>query len=233
MMSAEIVFRAQTVTLVGGGAVYPGDLELALTLAPKAVAVDGGADTLVQAGHIPDVMVGDMDSVSPKTRAMILPQNLYEISEQDSTDFEKALSRIAADVIVGVGFSGGRMDHAMAGMHALLRFAHQPIVLLAETEIMLLAPPRLALDLPAGDVVSLYPLAPCTGRSEGLFWPIDGLAFEAGRMIGTSNKAVGGPMLIEMAQRGAVLMLPKAQLGAVTQALRAGAPEHVRWPVHG
>src|SRR5205807_8401127 len=33
---------------------------------PVLIAVDGGADALIEAGHRPDVIVGDMDSVSDK-----------------------------------------------------------------------------------------------------------------------------------------------------------------------
>jgi uncharacterized membrane-anchored protein len=33
---------------------------------PVLIAVDGGADALIEAGHTPDVIVGDMDSVSDK-----------------------------------------------------------------------------------------------------------------------------------------------------------------------
>lgn len=232
-MSDRIVFRAPAVTLVGGGSVYPGDLDKATDLAPLIIAADAGADAVLRGGRLPDAVVGDLDSLSRDARAAISPQSVFEIAEQDSTDFEKALMRIASDIILGVGFTGGRMDHAVAVLHGLLRFAATPVILLAEHEIILLAPPRLSLDLPAEAVVSLFPLARCTGRSEGLFWAIDGLDFEAGRQIGTSNKACGGPVVIEMDAPGAVLFLPKDQLGAVTQALRFGVPEHVRWPVRG
>jgi uncharacterized membrane-anchored protein len=36
---------------------------------PVMIGVDGGADALVEAGHRPDIIVGDMDSVSDKTLA--------------------------------------------------------------------------------------------------------------------------------------------------------------------
>lgn len=231
-MSLEIVFQSDRVTLVGGGAVYAGDLEAALALTSKAVAVDGGADAMLEAGMMPEWVIGDFDSLSAEARATIPPNKLMEISEQDSTDFEKALSRINADIVLGVGFTGARMDHGLAALHALLRFAHRPIILLAEREIILLAPPRLALNLSEKATVSLFPLVPVSGRSQGLFWPINGLAFKAGQQIGTSNKACGGAMVLETDHPGAVLFLPKSELGQVTQALQTGAPEHVRWPVH-
>ncbi len=230
-MTAEIVLRAPAVTVVGGGTLYPGDLHAARALAPLAVAADSGADLLLAEGLVPDAVIGDFDSLSAEARATLSPQSLTHVHEQDSTDFEKVLARISADLIVGVGFTGGRMDHAVAVLHALLRFAHQPVVLLAEHEIVLLAPPRLTVTLAKGAIVSLFPLAPCTGRSEGLHWPIDGLHFVAGQQIGTSNRASGGPLTLEMDAPGAALFLPKTCLEPVTQALRSGAPEHVRWPV--
>lgn len=37
---------------------------------PVLIGVDGGADALVQAGYVPDLIVGDMDSVSERTLAL-------------------------------------------------------------------------------------------------------------------------------------------------------------------
>jgi len=41
---------------------------------PVLVGVDGGADALIEAGYRPDVVVGDMDSVSDEALLMALPQ---------------------------------------------------------------------------------------------------------------------------------------------------------------
>ena len=39
---------------------------------PVLIGVDGGADALVDAGYVPDIIIGDMDSVSERTLALAL-----------------------------------------------------------------------------------------------------------------------------------------------------------------
>lgn len=219
------------VTLVGGGAATAADLTLARGYAPDVFAVDGGAVLAVRAGVPLRAVIGDFDSLPDDIRAGLDPQSLWHITEQDDTDFEKALRRVRAPLIIGVGFTGGRLDHQLAALSALLRFHEQPCVLLSETEIIFHCPPKLRLDLPEGAVVSLYPLAPVTGRSTGLQWPIDGLSLSPGGRIGTSNRALGGRAEISVDAPGLLVLLPRAMLGAVTRALVPSLPPVARQPV--
>lgn len=220
-MFAKIVHTPLGVTLVGGGPVSTDDLEAALALAPLAVAVDGGADTLLQAGQVPQAVIGDFDSLSAQGRAEIPAERLFRIEEQDSTDFDKALSRINAPLIVGVGFMGARADHQLAAFNALVTNAAQPCVLIGASEIVLHLPARLSLDLAPGDTVSLFPMSQVTGRSRGLEWAIDGLIFAPDGRIGTSNRALGR-VEIETDGPGLLALLPRARLSMVARALKPG-----------
>jgi len=215
---------------VGGGSASPQDLHAAVALAPGIAAADGGARLVLEAGFVPRAVIGDFDSLDAATRARLDPDTLFEVGEQDSTDFEKALTRIDAPLVLAVGFTGARVDHELAVLHALLRFAHRPCVLLAEHEVILHCPPRLELEMAAGETVSLFPLQAVSGRSSGLRWPIDGLAMAPGRQIGTSNRARGGRVILEMDGPGMILLVPRARLAAVTQALLHPGPAPGRWP---
>jgi thiamine pyrophosphokinase len=68
-------------------------------------------------------------------------------------------------------------------------------------------------------------MGPVTGRSEGLRWPIDGIAFHPAGRLGTSNAAVG-PVTLEFDSPEMLLILPRAELGRLSRALPAAA----RWP---
>ncbi|MFT6103787.1 MAG: thiamine pyrophosphokinase, partial [Paracoccaceae bacterium] len=57
--------------------------------------------------------------------------------------------------------------------------------------------------------------------STGLRWPISGLEFEPGGLIGTSNSA-NGPVGLEFDQPGMLVILPKAFLPCVLDALGHG-----------
>lgn len=194
---------ATGVTLVGGGPFAASDLTLALDLAPGLVAADGGADRVIAAGHLPDAVIGDFDSISDVSRRMIPADRLNHVAEQDSTDFEKCLTRIAAPFVVAVGFSGGRLDHTLAAMNALVRHSGAAVLLLSDQDVTLRCPAHLALDLPFGTRLSLFPMGPVSGRSRGLEWPIDTIDFAPDGLIGTSNRVIGpvelhidGPMLL-------------------------------------
>ena len=153
------------VTLIGGGAVTAEDLSLALSLAPVLVAADGGADAAIALGHLPDRAIGDFDSISESARAALGPSRLRHVAEQDSTDFAKALGRIAAPFVLAVGFSGRRLDHTLAALNVMIRHPDPPCIMLAAEDIVFRAPSRLALPLAARTRVSLFPMGAARGRS--------------------------------------------------------------------
>lgn len=207
------------VTLVGGGAAGRGDLAAAMAHAPRVVAVDGGAMLALREGVQPDAVVGDFDSLTVSARAQLDPATLWHIAEQNSTDFEKALSRVRAPLMLGVGFTGARLDHQLAALSVLVAYPERPCVLISEHEVLFHCPPHLHIDLPAGAVVSLFPMLPVTGRSTGLKWPIDGLQLAPGGRIGTSNRALGGGVDINIDGVGLIVLLPRTCLEAVIRAL--------------
>lgn len=217
MKDAEIRFDGG-VTLIGGGAIGPDDLELALELAPYLVAVDGGGlGPALSCGHTLHAVVGDLDSLNAEDRARVSPDIVFPVTEQESTDFAKALRTVIAPFYLCVGFLGGRVDHQFAAFNTLVRQPDKTCLLIGETEIVLHLPRVLEIDLDAGDRVSLVPMAPVSGRSEGLNWPIDGLAMAPDGQIGTSNHALG-PIRIETNGDGLLAVLPRK---AVSRTLRA------------
>ncbi|UWR21432.1 thiamine diphosphokinase [Sulfitobacter sp. S190] len=219
-MSDPIVHDSAPVTLVGGGQASVRDVEEALIHAPLLVAVDGGVSLALAAGHLPHAVIGDMDSAPPEALAQIPSDRQHRISEQQSTDFDKALRNTRAPVVIGVGFLGARIDHQMAAMTVLVRRADRACVLLGEHEIVLACPPHLHLDTRAGEPVSLYPLSPVRGRSEGLNWPIDGIDFAPDGTVGTSNHALG-PVELWMDGPGMLVIVPRRCLEQVVGFLAA------------
>lgn len=212
-----VLTAAGGVTLVGGGAVTPADWAEALPLAPVVVAADSGADAALAAGQVPAAVIGDFDSISDAACAAIPAGRLHRIDEQDSTDFEKCLTRIAAPFIVAIGFAGPRLDHTLAALTVMARVPGPPVLLLAEADVAFVAPPRLSLPLAAGTRVSLWPMGPVRGTGNGLRWPIEGIGFAPAGRVGTSNEATGpvtlaldGPMLV---------LLPRACLRTALGAL--------------
>jgi thiamine pyrophosphokinase len=211
------------VTLLGGGTLGAGDLALALSLAPRLVAADGGAARALAEGHMPEAVYGDMDSLGPEAMARIPAERLHVIAEQETTDFDKALRHVVAPVILAVGFTGARIDHELAVYHVLATRPDARCIVLGVADIVLHAPPRLRLDLPAQTRVSIFPLAPVTGRSRGLDWPIDGLRLDPLGRIGTSNRSTGAQVELCFDAPGALVILPRDHLASVRDAVAAAS----------
>ena len=224
----HLVHTNRLLVLIGGGPCGAADLALAKAQSDCFVAADGGADALLAHDIKPEAVIGDLDSISPWARSQISPDCLHLIAEQNSTDFEKCLSYISAPLILGLGFAGGRIDHQMAVFHGLLRYCHQRCMLLGAEDVVFLAPPEISLELPEQTRVSLFPMGAVQGTSDGLFWPIDGLRFEPGQTIGTSNLAKG-PVHLRVSAAQMLVILPRSCFGVALEALLA---TEFSWPEH-
>jgi thiamine pyrophosphokinase len=220
----EPIFRYSTpVILFGGAPVAPAIIPFLSGLVGLPVlAADGGLHSALAAGFHPIAVIGDMDSLD--TDADLPPDiEMIQCSGQDDTDFEKSLARIAAPLIIGVGFLDGRFDHALAVMDVLSRPAYRrPVLLLGGSDVMLRCDGDCQLSLPAGTRLSVWPLwQQAFHHSSGLDWPLDGLILKAGMRIGTSNRVSDGSVTLKAAAGdGYVVIAPvdcfEAMLAAAT-----------------
>ncbi|MBS9718404.1 thiamine diphosphokinase [Pseudohalocynthiibacter aestuariivivens] len=210
-MKRHIIHDSGPITLIGGGAAADGALAAALAIAPNLVAADGGAQVALAAGHMPLAVIGDFDSISSETKAAIPAERLHQFAEQDTTDFEKCISRISVPLILGVGFNGARLDHELSALSVMARYPDQPCILIGGHDITFLAPTETELNLKPGSRVSLFPMGPVRGSSEGLRWAIDDIPFAPDGLVGTSN-IVTGPVRLSFSAAKMLLILPRDAL---------------------
>jgi thiamine pyrophosphokinase len=216
-----MLYRAKCpVTLIGGGPVAADELLAALALAPEIVAADGGGDLALPEGHDFHAVIGDMDSLLGAEALRARGVAVHHLREQDTTDLEKCLRSVAAPLIIGVGFLGGRIDHHLAAMNALVKHPEARAVLIGGEDLCFLCPEIFAIELAPGTRMSLFPMGPARGvLSEGLRWPVDGLALAPDGRIGTSNQALGGWVRVGFDTRRVLVILPKHLLGPVAARL--------------
>lgn len=207
--------------LLGGGPAAPELVEELRRRTGAVVAADGGANRLATSDLRPDAIIGDMDSLRdrPFWEAQPGVRVIHE-PEQESTDLEKCLRLTRAPLYLAAGFLGGRLDHSLAALHALMVHADRRIVLAGEEDAAFLAPLRWRARLEIGARVSVHPLGPCTGlASRGLAWPLERLGLEMGRVIGSSNRAEAAEVGLDLDRRAAVVMVERRFLGAVIDSL--------------
>ena len=89
------------------------------------IAVDGSANKLIDLGIIPDVIIGDFDSLQAKR---IKNVKLIETPDQNKTDFRKTLDWCIEKNILSIsifGISGKSDDHFLANYYTLCDFSEK------------------------------------------------------------------------------------------------------------
>lgn len=117
----------KALVLVGGSAVPPDLLASELALADAVVCADGGAAALAHAGRLPDVLVGDMDSIDGALLRQMEAagvRTVKAVAEKDETDgwlaVDEAIAMGATDITL-LGALGGRVDHLLGNLMLLVR----------------------------------------------------------------------------------------------------------------
>ena len=182
------------------------------------IAADGGANFLTEKNISPELVIGDLDSISEQKIHNIEPEKIIRISEQNSTDLEKVLCNTQSPLTIGIGFLGSQIDHELAALSALIKFSHKKIIFIGEHDIVFLVPPSFSLRSFNGMRVSLYPLDEVKVHSDGLKWATDGLTMKPTGQLGTSNKAIGKSIHLAPDKPNLLLILPKTVLNeAISQ----------------
>lgn len=174
------------------------------------VAADGGFRRLGRLGRMPDVVVGDFDSVRPPSGVDVL---VYP-AEKDETDGELAVQRaLAAGAlqVTIVGAMGGRHDMAV-GHVALLRQARSrgaAAVLTDGRQAAFLARRRKFPVGPRGRSLSVIALTrEARFASYGLRWPLDDVRIRWDEMRGLSNLVVADDAWIRLVSGEALCVAP-------------------------
>lgn len=201
-VSAQAVFSAPMILIVSGGQPAPARLlEERARAAEMVIAADKGGEYCLEAGVIPDLVVGDMDSVNPELLDELCARGRTEVrrypARKDETDTQIALEAAIAQRASSVEIlcaTGDRIDHTLANVHLLYRALRQGVnaCLYAPTQCVLLVDSEWIVEHRAGALISLLPLTPVVeGLSvEGCAYPLTDARMELGDPYGVSNVIV-------------------------------------------
>ena len=217
MVHKKYLCCAPKILLIGAGPSAP-ELVAELSLNFDAiVAADGGFDSAQRAKLEVALVVGDMDS----QQDLPASQAAAHITDQETTDFQKCLAVCDADIFLGVGFLGGRLDHQLAAFSALLN-EPRPVILIDEAQLVFVVPQKFYVDLEAETPVGFYPMEPIEASLRGVRWPLSNAAMSPTGKIATSNVALGGALEITVDRPGLLAILPRRDLETVLAALDRG-----------
>jgi len=186
------------VVLLGGGQCALDTLQQLLQRSYPLVVADGGANHLDDLSVVPEMIIGDLDSLNKRHHWESITR-VVELEEQDTTDFEKCLYSVVAPLYFAMGFTGRRLDHTLASLHVVAKYSIQKrVVLMGEDDIVFVCRNTQQITLNRGMRFSIYPLEPVKFlRSSGLLYPLDGLTLAPTAMIGTSNEVIDEQVTLE------------------------------------
>ena len=218
MSSETIVSASKPIALVGGSVIASGEINDICQYVEGFIAVDSGADALLDVGITPLAVIGDLDSLSDKARDTFAGI-LCEVREQSTTDFEKALSRVAAPAVICTGFTGGRMDHILSVLSVMIQYSDMSVVLVDQHDVSFLVPAgRTSLALSKGTRVSAMPVLAATMTLAGVVWPFANQPVSMAGFTSPSNAALGGDVIIDT-DAPVLITLPRACLATVLKSV--------------
>lgn len=164
------------------------------------IAADGGTIHCLELGLIPDVVIGDMDSLPISRWETLKHQDAQFIvypKDKNKTDLELALAyaiqKGAQDILL-FGLMGGRLDQSLANLLLLSKeeWANANLVVFngPDKAFLLHSGGNLKIEGDLGDVISLIPLTPIVTEvtTKGLRWPLESVDLQFGSTLSVSNE---------------------------------------------
>jgi len=176
------------------------------------LAADGGANHLARIGLRPQVVIGDLDSVSSSTRAWLGEEAFVDRPDQDRTDLDKAVEyafgELGLDRLTVLAALGGRTDHDLGNLGLLARLAAgERLVFLGSDYRILAVTGELSIPSHPGETWSFWTYDPSVQVTiEGVRWAVERAALDAGRRPSISNVAVQDRVRVH-AEGGAVIVM--------------------------
>ena len=188
-----------TAVIVGNGQFPKREYPLyLLESADYVICCDGAIDTYLR--HFrgrnlrrPDVVIGDMDSLSKKT-AERFRDIAVKIDEQETNDQSKAFHYILehfpdVDTVHILGATGKREDHTVGNLSLLMEYAREMrrqdcgrtvfVDIVSDWSTAFAITDSCTLDVGEGRSVSIIcPDNSLNIKSEGLVWPTDNVVFD-------------------------------------------------------
>ena len=185
------------------------------------IAVDGGGKYLFDLDLVPDIAIGDFDSIPSEILKVYQKRGTECISFPSDKDYidmvlaiEEARNRGCDRIMILGAFGGKRVDMFMANLTAIACFADDCEIVMknefSEARV-LSAGGRLEISGEVGDYLSLIPISEEVEAKDsfGLKYPLKDLVFHFGETRGVSNELTEKKASLSIRSGKAVVILQK------------------------
>jgi thiamine pyrophosphokinase len=183
------------------------------------VCADGGAEHVIKCGLLPDVVIGDLDSIEKNILEKLINSKCRVIQhprDKDYTDTQLAINYAieagAIDIIL-LGCTGDRLDHSLANIFILFKLIEFDINvrIINEKNTVYIIKDEIKLKGSIGDLISLLPIGGDVGGiyTKGLKYKLEGKNIAMGDPLGISNVFISED--IEINIKSGYLLVIKAK----------------------
>ncbi len=190
-------------------------LQKLMTANDIIVCADGAAKAMAAYKLEPDLIIGDLDSITTETKKSFPNAGIKKIDDQETTDGEKAFDYCIENEyfdITLVGGFGKRLDHSLYNI-GLLKKHHKPgivITCFSDTEKAMLIEESIVLNEDPGTTISLIPIfGDAKGvRMEGFLYDLKKENLHFGDYCSMSNVTQSQHPKITIASGQLLLVIP-------------------------
>ncbi len=170
------------------------------------IAADGAANTLMQMGVLPQIVIGDLDSIASDFKKTL---NTLHRPDQNSCDYEKSLAYLQAnDLLPSIicGTNGGQLDHILNNINL---FAENDNLLLSHhmMGLMLREKSERLFKLALNTKISIFGAPHAIVTSEGLEWELENYAMNFFGKNSCFNRTKRDDVLLRVVKGSALVLI--------------------------
>lgn len=190
------------------------------------ICADGGANNAALSGRLPDLLIGDLDSITPENLSQCEKNSGCVIRrypcEKDETDLELALfwaeqqaGLVKEQEILLFGAAGKRIDHFLGNLALMLAYARKGyrIRLIDPEHELWIVRGREEIRAPIGQQISLIALSEkAVITTEGLYYPLRQEALMQDSPRGVSNVFLKEDAVVQVHEGWVLVILPSGAI---------------------
>jgi thiamine pyrophosphokinase len=170
----------------------------------KFICADGGANSARKLNIVPDIIIGDLDSISEKSiKYFEYKSEIIQQKRQNDTDVEKALKYLIKkkyEKVILLGATGDRLDHTICNLGIVIKFFDKiDISIIHEKSFLTAYNDNVEFQTISDEIISIYGFDARTKiKSKGLKYPLNNVALPFGQKESTSNVATGNSVSLKI-----------------------------------